>query len=150
MRMCIMGKSTHHIAGLAVGLLLHGVEGLSAQLGAAGVAGEAVHMEDLVHGGAACAFAHHVLPTGGASAWGEGRGESRSGPPSTAPVCPLLALHTDTRARFSLIHTHTQSHTQHIHRHTLHYTDKYTDKHTQINTTKVSHTQHIYRQTQKN
>lgn len=73
------GNSTHHIAGLAVGLLLHGVEGLPAQLAAAGGADEAVHVEDLVHGGAAGALAHHVLPAGGAAAWGEGT-ESRSGP----------------------------------------------------------------------
>lgn len=58
-------KATHNIARLTVGLLLHGEERLAAQLGVAGHADEAVHVEDLVHGGAAGAFTHHILPTAG-------------------------------------------------------------------------------------
>lgn len=67
------GLATHDVARLAVGLLLHGEEGLAAQLGAAGHADEAVDVEDLVHGRAAGALAHHVLPTAGAATcrqWG--------------------------------------------------------------------------------
>lgn len=58
-------KATHDIARLTVGLLLHGEERLAAQLGVAGHAHEAVDVEDLVHGGAAGAFTHHVFPTAG-------------------------------------------------------------------------------------
>lgn len=58
-------KATHNIARLTEGLLLHGEERFAAQLGVAGHADEAVHVEDLVHGGAAGAFAHHILPTAG-------------------------------------------------------------------------------------
>lgn len=63
---------TYNIARLAVGLLLHSVEGLATQLGAAGHADEAVNMEDLVHGSAASAFTHYVLSTAGTAPWGEG------------------------------------------------------------------------------
>ena len=62
---------THNIARLTVRLLLHSVEGLATQLGAAGHADKAVHMEDLVHGSAAGAFTHHVLSTAGTAPWGE-------------------------------------------------------------------------------
>lgn len=65
-------KATHNIARLAVGLLLHGEERLAAQLGVAGHADKAVHVEDLVHGGAAGAFTHHVLPTAGTTTCRQG------------------------------------------------------------------------------
>ncbi|KAA8589743.1 hypothetical protein FQN60_013108 [Etheostoma spectabile] len=54
---------------------LFSVEGLAAQLAAAGHADEAVNMEDLVHGGAAGAFTHYVLSTAGTAPWGEGEEE---------------------------------------------------------------------------
>lgn len=66
---------TYNIARLAVSLLLHGVEGLATQLGAAGHADKTVNMEDLVHGGAASAFTHYVLATAGTAPWGEGGGD---------------------------------------------------------------------------
>lgn len=62
---------TYNIARLAVGLLLHSVEGFATQLGAAGHADEAVHVEDLVHGSAAGAFTHYVLSTAGTASCGE-------------------------------------------------------------------------------
>lgn len=62
---------TYNIARLAVCLLLHCVEGLATQLGAAGHADEAVDMEDLVHGSAAGTFTHHILSTAGTAPWGE-------------------------------------------------------------------------------
>lgn len=65
-------KVTHNIARLTVRLLLHSVERLATQLGAAGHADEAVDMEDLVHGGAAGAFTYYVLSTAGTAPWGEG------------------------------------------------------------------------------
>lgn len=68
---CEGKKVTHNIARLTVRLLLHSVERLATQLGAAGHADEAVDMEDLVHGGAAGAFTHHVLSTAGTAPWGE-------------------------------------------------------------------------------
>lgn len=55
-------RDTYDIAGLAVGLLLHCVERLSPQLVVALNAGEALHVEDLVHGRAAGAFPNNVLP----------------------------------------------------------------------------------------
>ena len=58
-------KVAYDVARLAVCFLLHSVEGLAAQLGAAGHADKAVDMEDLVHGSAAGAFPHHVIPTAG-------------------------------------------------------------------------------------
>lgn len=64
-------KVTYNIARLTVCLLLHSEERLAAQLGAAGHADEAVDMEDLVHGSAACAFTHYVLSTAGTAPWGE-------------------------------------------------------------------------------
>lgn len=66
---------TYNIARLTVRLLLHSVEGLATQLGAAGHADEAVNMEDLVHGGASGAFTHYILSTAGTAPWG-GKGES--------------------------------------------------------------------------
>lgn len=71
------GTATHDVARLAVGLLLHGEEGLAAQLGAAGHADEAVDVEDLVHSRAAGALAHHVLPTAGAATCRQGGGTQR-------------------------------------------------------------------------
>lgn len=62
---------TYNIARLTERLLLHSVERLAAQLGAAGHADEAVDMEDLVHGGAAGSFTHHVLSAAGTAPWGE-------------------------------------------------------------------------------
>lgn len=70
---------TYNIARLTVRLLLHGVEGLATQLGAAGHADEAVDMEDLVHGCAAGALTHHVLSTAGTAPWGEGGGGEEGG-----------------------------------------------------------------------
>lgn len=70
-------KATHDIARLTVGLLLHGEERLAAQLGVAGHADEAVHVEDLVHGGAAGAFTHHVLPTAGTATCRQGAEDRR-------------------------------------------------------------------------
>lgn len=56
------------VAGLAVGLLLHGVERLSSELDTTDHAGEAIHMEDLIHGGASCSFSNYVFPTVGTAA----------------------------------------------------------------------------------
>lgn len=64
-------KVTYNIARLTVRLLLHGIERLATQLGAAGHADEAVDMEDLVHGSAAGAFTHYILSTAGTAPWGE-------------------------------------------------------------------------------
>ena len=68
----MQGCVAYYVAGLAVGLLVHGVEGLAAQLGSAGHADEAVHVEHLVHGGAASALAHHVLSAAGTATWRQG------------------------------------------------------------------------------
>lgn len=54
---------THNIAGFAVSLLLHGIKGLPSELGTTGHADEAVHVEDLVHGGTTRPFTDHILPT---------------------------------------------------------------------------------------
>lgn len=59
---------TYNIAGFTVGFLLHCVERLSPQLVVAHHAGEALHMEDLVHGRAAGAFPNNILPTAGTAA----------------------------------------------------------------------------------
>lgn len=67
----VEAEVTHNVARLAVRLLLHSVEGLATQLGAAGHADEAVNMEDLVHGSAAGALTHYVLSTAGTAPWGE-------------------------------------------------------------------------------
>lgn len=56
---------THNVAGFTVGFLLHGVERLSPQLALARYAGEALHMEDLVHGCATGAFSNNILPAAG-------------------------------------------------------------------------------------
>lgn len=53
------------VAGLTVGFLLHGIEGLASELAAAGHAGETLHMENLVHCCAPGAFPDHILPTAG-------------------------------------------------------------------------------------
>lgn len=57
-----------NVAGLAIGFLLHSVERLPAELVAADDAGETVHVEDLIHGSAACAFPNHILPTASTAA----------------------------------------------------------------------------------
>lgn len=57
-----------NVAGLTVGLLLHGIERLSSELVVTDDAGEAVHVEDLIHGGASCPFSNHVLPTASTAA----------------------------------------------------------------------------------
>lgn len=54
---------THDIAGFAVSLLFHGIKGLPSELGATGHADEAVHVEDLVHGGTTRPLADYILPT---------------------------------------------------------------------------------------
>ncbi len=54
---------THDIAVFAVGLLLHGIKGLPSELRATGHADEAVHVEDLVHGGTTRPLTDHILPT---------------------------------------------------------------------------------------
>lgn len=74
---CGLSEATYDVAGLTVRLLLHGVERLATQLGAAGHAHEAVHVEDLVHGGAAGAFAHYILPTAGTAPWAKEEGRPR-------------------------------------------------------------------------
>lgn len=59
---------TYDIAGFTVGFLLHCVERLSPQLVVAHHAGEALHVEDLVHGRAASAFPNNILPAAGTAA----------------------------------------------------------------------------------
>lgn len=56
------------VAGLTVGFLLHGVEGLSSELVAADDAGKTIHMEDLIHGGASRPFPDDVFPTASTAA----------------------------------------------------------------------------------
>lgn len=71
-------NNTHDVARLTIRFFLHGEEGLATQLGAAGHADEAVHMEDLVHGGAAGAFTYHVLSAAcTAACWGTEDGRLR-------------------------------------------------------------------------
>lgn len=60
---------TYDVAGLTVGFLLHSIEGLPSELVAADDARETVHVEDLVHGSASCAFPDHILPTASTAAW---------------------------------------------------------------------------------
>lgn len=57
-----------NVAGLAVGFLLHGVEGLSPELVVADDARETIHMEDLVHGSASCPFPNDIFPTASTAA----------------------------------------------------------------------------------
>lgn len=64
--------AAYNIARLTVRFLLHCIERLATQLGAAGHADKAVDMEDLVHSSAAGAFTHHVLSTAGTAPWGVG------------------------------------------------------------------------------
>jgi hypothetical protein len=52
-----------NVARLTVGFLLHGIERLSSELVVADDAGETIHMEDLIHGGAACTFANYIFST---------------------------------------------------------------------------------------
>lgn len=99
---------TYDVAGLAVRLLLHGVEGLSTQFAAADHAHEAVHMEDLVHGSAAGALTHHVLPTAGTAPWGE---SSRLRQPrwSTSTHIWVLARQSTNNRIFFWRHTEDQN-----------------------------------------
>lgn len=60
--------STYNIAGFTVGFLLYCVERLPPQLVLAHHAGEALHVEDLVHGCAASAFPNNILPTASTAA----------------------------------------------------------------------------------
>ena len=60
---------TYNVAGLTVGFLLHSVEGLPSELVAADDARETIHVEDLVHGSASCAFPNHIFPTASTAAW---------------------------------------------------------------------------------
>ena len=69
----VAAAQTHDVAALAVALLVQGVEGLPPQAGVAGDAGEALHVEHLLHGDAAAAVAQHVVPAAGAAAWGPRR-----------------------------------------------------------------------------
>lgn len=57
-----------NIAGFTVGFLLYCVERLPPQLVVAHHAGEALHVEDLVHGCAASAFPNNILPTASTAA----------------------------------------------------------------------------------
>lgn len=57
-----------NVAGLTIGLLLHGIERLSSELVVTDDAGEAIHVEDLIHGSASCPFPNHVLPTASTAA----------------------------------------------------------------------------------
>ena len=59
---------TYNVAGLTIGLLLHGIERLSSELVVTDDAGEAIHVEDLIHGGASCPFSNHILPTASTAA----------------------------------------------------------------------------------
>lgn len=84
--------STYDIARLTESLFLHGKEGLATQLGATGHADEAVHVEDLVHGGAAGSLAHHVLSTASTAACGDTEdGKLRA--------CPTPRQRSDNTAR---------------------------------------------------
>ena len=60
---------THTVAGLTIGFFVHSVEGFPSQLAVAGHADKAVHVEDLVHGSAACSLTNHILPTASTTAW---------------------------------------------------------------------------------
>lgn len=60
---------TYNVAGLTVRLLLHGIERLSSEFVVTDDAGEAIHMEDLIHGGASCSFPNYVFPTASTAAW---------------------------------------------------------------------------------
>lgn len=71
LRVKIMVKiimDTYNIAGFTVGFLLHCIERLTPQLVVAHHAGEALHVEDLVHGCAASPFPNNILPTAGTAA----------------------------------------------------------------------------------
>lgn len=57
-----------NVAGLTVGFLLHGVEGLPPELAVADDARETIHMEDLVHGSASCPFPNDIFPTASTAA----------------------------------------------------------------------------------
>lgn len=57
-----------NVAGLTVGLLLHGIERLSSKLVVTDDAGETIHVEDLIHGSASCPFPNNILPTASTTA----------------------------------------------------------------------------------
>lgn len=61
-------RLTHNIAGFTVGPAVDGIERLSPEAAVAGGTGEALDVEDLVHGHAARAVAHHILPALSAAA----------------------------------------------------------------------------------
>lgn len=57
-----------NVAGLAVCLLLHSIERLSSELDITDNAGEAIHVEDLIHGSTSCSFSNDIFPTAGTAA----------------------------------------------------------------------------------
>lgn len=89
-------NNTHDVARLTIRFFLHGKERLATQLGAAGHADEAVHMEDLVHGSAAGAFTYDVLSAAcTAACWGTEDGRLR-------PLSP----HIKGQITYSSTHLH--------------------------------------------
>lgn len=89
----------YDVAGLTVRLLVHSVEGFSAQGFAAGHADEAVDVEHLVHGGAASTLAHHILPTAGTASW-VAKTEMRAEHRSTKQSIECFRLQKNTGDRF--------------------------------------------------
>lgn len=63
----LSGSLTYDVTFLTVALLVQGVERLASQPGVAGDAREALHMEHLLHGDAAAAVTHHVVPAASAA-----------------------------------------------------------------------------------
>lgn len=61
------GSFTYNVTALAVALLLECVERLPSKPRVTGDAGEALHVEHLLHGDAAAAVANHIVPTAGAA-----------------------------------------------------------------------------------
>lgn len=57
-----------NVAGLTVGFLLHRIEGLPSELVVADDAGKAIHVEDLIHGGASGSFPDYIFPTASTAA----------------------------------------------------------------------------------
>lgn len=56
------------VAGLAVGFLLHCVEGLPSELVVTDDAGKTIHVEDLIHSSASCPFPNYIFPTASTAA----------------------------------------------------------------------------------
>lgn len=85
--------STYNIAGFTVGFLLYCVERLPPQLVVAHHAGEALHVEDLVHGCAASAFPNNILPTASTAACHQKKGTwvSASSHPQYSCMLPLYS-----------------------------------------------------------